>query len=176
MKRPFGVTLIGILLLVQGLFIVAQVVVLTIPRSLSLPVVGRTTIAYNLTGLTPSDWLAAAVLGTLGIVITFSGIGILRLRAWAWLAAMALQGWTLAVLLFHYVTSGRSSYATMLLGVVIVFYLNSRTVRQTFDVVRNRRTAKPLGEPPAARPGVQVPPPVATVHERLARTDAAAHE
>jgi hypothetical protein len=36
----------------------------------------------------------------------------------------------------------------MLLGAVIVFYLNSRTVRHTFDLVRQREAAADTSEPP----------------------------
>jgi hypothetical protein len=108
--------------------------------------------ALHFTGLAAEDLISAALVGGLGLFIVLSGIGILRLHPWAWLVAMALQGWTLAVFLLDYFTRGQSSYSTALLSVIIVFYLNSRTIRRAFDLVRRREamSARPPLEPPNA--------------------------
>ncbi len=149
MKRPFGVTIVGILLLVQGLFLVVVA---------SAAIFLKTTLGGGLSGplraidvarLTVDDLLSGIVVGALGVFIALSGVGVLRLFSWAWLAAMALQGWTLALFLLNYFLSGQSRYGNypgVLLSVVIVFYLNSRTVRHTFDLVRRRESS------PAAAP------------------------
>ena len=141
MKRPFGVTIIGILLLVQGLLLVASasaVILLGIT-----PGVGhfQPPSVVDFAGLSASDGLSATLVAALGVFIMLSAVGVLRLRSWAWLAAMTLQGWTMAVFLLSDLTRGRSSYPTAIISVVIVFYLNSRAVRQTFDVVRTREAA-----------------------------------
>ncbi len=151
MKRPFGVTLVGVLLLVQGLLLVAlaaAVIFLNVSLAGSLSGVVLTT---NMTRLTPTGVLSAVLVGVLGIFIALSGIGVLRVVSWAWLAAMALQGWTLALFLFSYFIRGQSTYSTypsVLLSVIIVFYLNSRTVRHTFDRIRRRESA--VGAVPTA--------------------------
>lgn len=146
MKRPLGVALIGGLLLVQGLFLIASAAAATFLQVASESGDFQVPGAIDITGLTASNVLSAVLVGGLGVFIVLSGIGVLRLHPWAWLAAMALQGWTLAVFLLDYVTSGRSSYSTALLSVVIVFYLNSRTIRRTFDLAR-RREAVTAGPP-----------------------------
>ena len=147
MKRPFGVTLIGALLLVQGIVLVVEVA-----ADVWLLVTGRSASpwledALTFAGLTLNEWLAAVVVGVLSILSVAVGFGFLRLRPWAWFVAMVLQGWTLATLLVGYFVHGQGNYASMLLAVVIVFYLNTRTVRETFDLARSRSdadTTKPL--------------------------------
>jgi hypothetical protein len=88
-------------------------------------------------------------MGALGLFSAAAGIGVLRLLPWAWFGAMALQGWTLATLLLNYFVRGQGGYLNMLLGVIIVFYLNTRSVRDTFDLAQ-RRAAPEEGMPPAA--------------------------
>lgn len=151
-KRPFGVTLVGALLLVQGLLLLmlaAAVIFLNVSLAGSISGVVLTA---SLTRLTMTGVLSAVLIGALGIFIALSGIGMLRLVSWAWLAAMALQGWTLALFLFGYFIRGQSNYSTypsVLLTLIIVFYLNSRTVRRTFDHIR-RRESTAGAVPPAA--------------------------
>lgn len=149
-KRPFGVTLVGVLLLVQGLLLLAlAAAVIFLNVSLAGSVSG-VVLTANMTRLTPAGVLSAVLVGALGIFIALSGIGVLRVVSWAWLAAMALQGWTLALFLFSYFIRGQSNYSTypsVLLSVIIVFYLNSRTVRRTFDRVRRRESASEAVSP-----------------------------
>jgi hypothetical protein len=85
-----------------------------------------------------TDTFSAVLVGALGVFIALSGVGVLRMLLWAWLAAMALQGWTLAVFLLDYFSGGQRSYPSVLLSVIIVFYLNSRTVRRAFEHIRPR--------------------------------------
>lgn len=153
MKRPFGVTLIGALLLLQGIVLlvgVAAEVWLLVTHTRSGP---WPQTALNVFGLTLNEWLSAAVAGALSILSLAVGVGILRLRPWAWFVAMVLQGWTLATLLLTYFTHGQGNYASMLVAVVIVFYLNTRTVRETFDLARTRSSAGATRPPSAARRG-----------------------
>src|SRR5947209_2614444 len=105
-KRPFGVTLVGVLQLVQGLLLVVlAAAVIFLNATLGSGRLGRV-LAVNLAGLTLTGVLSAVLVGALGIFIALSGIGVLRLVSWAWLAAMALQGWTLALFLFSYFIRG----------------------------------------------------------------------
>lgn len=156
-KRPFGVTLVGVLLLVQGLFLLAlasAVIFLktTLGGGLSGPL-----LAINVARLTVDDLLTAVVAGALGVFIALSGVGVLRVFSWAWLVAMALQGWTLALFLLDYFIRGPSGYGNypgVFLSVVIVFYLNSRTVRHTFDLVRRRESSAAAAPPALTHTGV----------------------
>lgn len=179
MKRPFGVTVIGVLMLAQGVLLIAEVV-----AALSTwvsPGAGagtwRAPFVAGLGNLTTGDWLTTAVAGGLGLFITVCGIGMLRMHPWAWLAAMALQGWTLAVLLLDYFARGQSSYATMLLSTIIVFYLNSRTVRRTFEVVRGRETAREAtGTQPPSRTSVSARTQTTVPRQHVGMADGTAHE
>jgi hypothetical protein len=150
MKRPFGVTLVGVLLLVQGLFLmVLASAAIFLNATLHGGRLGPL-LAIDFARLTVTDPFSAVLVGALGVFIALSGVGVLRMLPWAWLAAMALQGWTLAVFLLAYFTHAQSSYPSVLLSVVIVFYLNSRTVRRTFDRIRQQM------------PAAEVVPPVTT--------------
>ena len=62
----------------------------------------------------------------------------LRLRPWAWLVAMLLQGVTLATNLFYYFVQGQLFALALLLAIIIVFYLNSRTIRHVFEAAEHR--------------------------------------
>jgi hypothetical protein len=141
MKRPFGVTLISGLLLVQGAVLLVEVAadvwVLVTRGSIGL----QTQIAVNIAGLSLNQWLSAIVVGALSILSIAVGVGIWRMRPLAWLVAMVLQGWTLATLLLDHFTRGGGNYTGMLLAVVIVFYLNTRAVREPFDLARSRAAA-----------------------------------
>ena len=151
MKRQFGVSIIGVLLLAQGFFFVGSalggVFLSVAPGAGSF----QPPHVVDFAGLTPGEGLSVIFIGALGVFIVMSGIGVLRLRPFSWLAAMALQGWTLLVFLLGGVSRGGSSYPAALLSVVIVFYLNSRSVRRTFDLVRDRGASATAGGPAVLR-------------------------
>lgn len=141
MKRQFGVALIGCLLLVQGAVLMVELAANAWLLGTHRSPGSWPEIAVNIAGHRLNEWLSAIVVGVLGIVSMAVGIGILRLRPLAWFVAMVLQGWTLATLLLDYFIRGQGNYASMLLAVVIVFYLNTRVVRETFDLARSRSAA-----------------------------------
>ena len=152
MKRPFGVTIIGILLLLQGLALLASVAFALWVQLTHEGSELQSTLAVNLGGFTLNQWLSATVMGALGLFSAAAGIGVLRLLPWAWFGAMALQGWTLATLLLNYFVRGGGGYLSMLLGVIIVFYLNTRAVRDTFDLAQRGANPEEGMLPPAASP------------------------
>jgi hypothetical protein len=152
MKRPFGVTIIGILLLLQGLALLASVAFALWVQLTHDGSELQSTLAVNLGGFTLNQWLSATVMGALGLFSAAAGIGVLRLLPWAWFGAMALQGWTLATLLLNYFVRGGGGYLSMLLGVIIVFYLNTRSVRDTFDLAQRRAQPEEGMLPLAASP------------------------
>jgi hypothetical protein len=61
---------------------------------------------------------------------------LLRLRSWAWLASMWVQGVGLAAALLAY-SRGEPNFLSMFLGVLLVFYLNQQDVQDAF---RGRRS------------------------------------
>lgn len=63
------------------------------------------------------------------LVIAF---GLWHLKRFAWVLIMILQGIGMAVYLWFY-TNGEPLYLSMLLSVIIVFYLNQREVQQAFQ-------------------------------------------
>ncbi|MBI3964501.1 MAG: hypothetical protein HY329_02615 [Chloroflexi bacterium] len=118
-KRPFGVAVIAIaqLLRAAGLASVAGLIALAQAFT-------NTDMPIAPFRLGPGDLL----LVPLGILTV---IGLWRLRWWAWFATMIWIGVTMAVDLWWYF-HGAPRYGSMLLNVVIVFYLNQREVRRPF--------------------------------------------
>jgi hypothetical protein len=84
------------------------------------------------------------VLAVLGAVIAFA---LLRLESWAWMAAMSLQGLGLLAALVAYI-NGQPNYIGMLIGILLVFYLNQQDVRAAFrgKTYRNPRKIYTTGE------------------------------
>ena len=137
MKRPLGVLLLGMLILVVGLFLsllAALLLVSTIVRS---------------TGNLPPDWvilgeprqvqdvLFLAAQFVLGVAAVVSGIGLLLIRTWAWLLALALLGCELIIQLSNYF-QGRPAYGAMLFSALLVLYLNQRPIREVFHIEPRR--------------------------------------
>lgn len=94
-------------------------------------------IAFELPAVRLPNLLLAAsalVMGGVGLV---SGIGILRLRSWAWLMAMIAQGINLLAEMVNY-TRGQSSYISLVVSTIIVFSLNQRDVQIAFRVAHRR--------------------------------------
>jgi hypothetical protein len=89
--------------------------------------------------------VSVAVQGIFGIV---SSIGLLRMRPWAWLMAMIVQGISLIVYLVDYIR-GAPNYVGMIFAVFVVFYLNQRDIQLMFDVARRRSSTPP--PPPEER-------------------------
>ena len=133
MKRPLGVLLLGVVMLVVGFFLsvlAAAVLLATLARY---------------TGVLPPDWeiigglreiqdvLLVAAQFVLGVAAVVSGIGLLLVRTWAWLLALALLGCELVIQLSSYF-QGRPAYWAMFLSALLVLYLNQRPIRQAFNI------------------------------------------
>jgi hypothetical protein len=72
------------------------------------------------------------VLNTLlGSALLVAGIGLLRMRHWAWLLAMTIEAVSLATALYLY-AHGEQHFGAMALSSLIVLALNQREVRQAF--------------------------------------------
>lgn len=143
MKRPLGVLLLGVLILVVGLFL-----------SLLAALLFLGTLARS-TGILPPDWVILGephqvrdvlFLGAqfvLGVAAVVSGIGLLLIRTWAWLLALALLGCELIIQLSNYF-QGQPAYWAMLFSALLVLYLNQRPIREAFHI-EPKRTVLPSG-------------------------------
>lgn len=135
MRRPRSVTFVGILLILYGLTLVilTGLVVLVIlqPDALALD-------AWTLRGVLAqvSDFDVVLPGGQLlmGLFMTIGGIGVLRIRGWAWLIAIIALGVHLLILLINYVR-GAPSYWEMLVSATMIFLVNLQEVHQTLGLV-----------------------------------------
>jgi hypothetical protein len=72
--------------------------------------------------------IVTVFLAALGVIIA---VALLGMRSWAWLAAICLQGIGLASALYGYFRN-RPNYFGMLIGILLVLYLNQHEVRAAF--------------------------------------------
>jgi hypothetical protein len=80
------------------------------------------------------DWMTnGVILVVLGACMAIVSLALFRLRSWAWLASMALQGAGLFAGLIGYIY-GSPNYFGMILGTFIVLYLNRQEVQAAFRV------------------------------------------
>ena len=79
----------------------------------------------------PGSALLEVVFISLGLLALIVSLGLFRLKRWAWLLAMTMEGLNLASALIAY-RVGHPEYLTMIAGVFTVLALNQREVRQPF--------------------------------------------
>jgi hypothetical protein len=131
-RRPWAVTVIGLLLLVQAASLLGI-------GGLDLAAAYLSNLPAVVSALTksPSGAVNSAVLGaifvSLSILAVLAAVGFLRLRRTAWTAAMLVQGLALLVALALYFR-GKPWYAyiLMLYGILMVLYMNTYDVRMAF--------------------------------------------
>jgi len=145
MKRPVGVTVLGVLAIVGAMISLLG----------ALPLIGMSGLGF----LSLSDSMSGAVaLGsTLGISIgvvmmalaivqLVFGIGALQLRSWAWTLGVVLYGLTLANYLVSLFTIGFT--LPLILGIVVVgviiAYLYSHDVREAFGHLPGSTSGTPM--------------------------------
>jgi hypothetical protein len=127
-RRPRSVTLVGSLLCseaVLGLVIATIGVLNVLPPTDGLGNAQRAPID-------PTQLELPILAGLGGIASLVAGLGVLRLRPWAWLLAMTIEAVSLALCLRWYAV-GEPLYGPMGLSCLIVLILNQREVRQTFE-------------------------------------------
>jgi hypothetical protein len=86
-------------------------------------------------GTLPALGLATTIV-IAGGGLALASVGVLRLREWAWVLAMALQGVGLADALYE-TYLGQPQYVTLATCSFVVLVLNQREVRQAFDLRRH---------------------------------------
>jgi hypothetical protein len=132
MKRPLGVALLGVVVLLVGLFLIAVSVFALFVTIAHIS--GRLPPEWEFSGIVQTQdvfWITAQL--ALGIAALVSGVGLLLLRAWAWLLALALLGCELVIQLSNYFR-GRPGYWAMLLTALLVIYLHQRPIREAFHL------------------------------------------
>lgn len=119
-KRPFGVTAIVVLQAVSILALAVDIYRMQPVRSI-----------FFFTGVEYSRFVLPISLAIifLELVIAF---GLWHLKRSAWVLIMIQQGIGLSVYLWFY-AHREPFYLSMLLSVIIVFYLNQREVQQAFQ-------------------------------------------
>lgn len=122
-KRPFGVSVIIFALILNVLF-------LGIAFFTSLQVPIEETAFWILKINDPAIILAYF----LAVILfnAFIAVGLWRLQRFAWVLIMIQVGLDMLLDLWGHF-NGHSSYITMLINVIIVFYLNQREVQRAFS-------------------------------------------
>ena len=127
MRRPVGVVIIGILVLIAA--------VLEILASLAiLGVAGLAAAGKAGAALTGSVVILGVVTLAIGIFSLIFAISFLRLRRWAWWAVMIVELFQIASVVVQFVVNGyvRTALGALIVPVLIVLYLNTRKVRAAF--------------------------------------------
>jgi hypothetical protein len=123
-KRPSAVTLVAWLFFLHF-------VLLLLFGSIFWPGGQLDLTEFRPTGEPGPALVLEAVFISLGLLALVVSLGLFRLKRWAWLLAMTMEGLNLASALIAY-RVGHPEYVTMALGVVTVLALNQREVRQAF--------------------------------------------
>lgn len=134
-SRPRSVTILGILHILQSLSLLAFGIYQVARHGW---LIGE--VEIGLLRVIPFPMLESMANGAIsvvfGVVSFFIAIALLRLRSWAWVAAMAIQGFGLFAALIGYLRA-RPNYVGMVFGIFLVFYLNQREIQLAF---RSRQT------------------------------------
>jgi hypothetical protein len=164
-KRPIPITIIGLLLLIQAIFMFAlgiyHFVILSFgPELLSgwlsgQPLVNGEVLTFNrlVTELFSRAYqqqvlsilTESLVLFLLTGLAILAGIGFFRMWRFAWLQAMAVQGsGLLLALVLYYIKKPRHIYLLMLSGIFMVVYLNYGDIKSHFQLVPKAKGLKAL--------------------------------
>jgi hypothetical protein len=123
MMRPRGVTIIGCLLIVEGL-------VLGVSVGSAILAGGMTPdqqVIRSIGAVPAGGWIGVGAYAIVATLMLAGGVALLMMLPWSWTVAMLLQGYALTLNLWSYFND-HPLYLQMLIAVVIVFYLNSRDV------------------------------------------------
>jgi len=131
MKRPTGVTIIAILAIIGGILgVLAGLAGLAGGALLAGGAAGTT--AASASGTVAIFSAILLVFGVLDIVL---GIGLLRLRPWAWTLGVALQVASIVLAVIEIATGNATiggQALSLAINVIILVYLFRGNVRQAF--------------------------------------------
>lgn len=120
-KRPFGVNAIIVLSVLNVLFAIGAGLVLYFDM---------TQFVVPVADVTVERWLLFYLIGT-GVFQVFIVVGLWRLKRWGWFLVMLHNGLAMFLNIWAYFYS-TPNYVTMVLAVLIVFYMNQREVQEAF--------------------------------------------
>jgi hypothetical protein len=128
-QRPRSVIILAALQILQGLGLLGYGISLVVEKGW---VLSAAAIAVQ---YMPFAWFegisSGVVLICLALFTLLIAIALLRLKSWAWMAAIAIQGLGLLAALIDYIRH-RPNFIGMLLGIILVLYLNHREIQEVF--------------------------------------------
>ncbi len=157
MKRPLVVTILAVLIFLYGFLVTALSLFVLVLSLLHYSGNLAPALAVVVRQLSVVDLFLVAAQLALGVFALVSGLGMLRLRPWAWLMSMLLLGCQLVIQLSNYF-QGRPAYVTLLITALLVFYLNQRPIREAFSIeatspaVSASMDIEPVGSTSAVEP------------------------
>lgn len=116
-NRPFGVTLIGILWIILGFFILLMGVTFGALISLFSGIFGIA---------------AGAVIVLFGLITLALGVGCFKGWAWIWTVGVLFTGINLVMAIISLLATGGVSLISLLLSVIILYYLFQPGVKTWF--------------------------------------------
>jgi hypothetical protein len=130
-KRPLGVWIIGIIGIIAAVIdILGGITALGVGGLSMAGSLGDT--SGSITGKALGVGIALLIVGILYLIFALSFLG---LRHWAWSAMMIIQWLTIIVAIFNFVFGGWnwSALTSIILPLIIVFYLTRPRIRQAFS-------------------------------------------
>jgi hypothetical protein len=123
-KRPAGITIIGVLSFAAGLIYLLQGI-----RILGFVVFGP---GQAFTNVSLTGWMTLA----LGLIWIAVGGAFLSLQPWAWLFGVVVAGFSLIEAFFGNLNGWQfgDMFAAMIIPLVIIFYLETDKVKDAFGL------------------------------------------
>ncbi len=130
MKRPIGVWIIGILALINAIFTILGAI--TALGVTGLAMMGK--LGTEGEGLGGEALIVGISSLIIGVILLVFALSFLRLRPWAWTALMIVELFVIVVAVVQFIFAGFhwSSLVTIIIPVIIVFYLTRPRIRQAF--------------------------------------------
>jgi hypothetical protein len=132
-RRPFGVSVIAVVMVLYGITIVLRYIGagdIFPGGELMLPFVGNLERLFGVQLPDDSMFLLALAIAS-AVLMLIAASAFWRLRRWAWIFTMILVGSNMLRDVFMY-SQGRARYFDMAVMLVLVFYLNQRDVQRAF--------------------------------------------
>ena len=131
MKRPLGVWIIGILVLIGAIFrILGGITALGVT---GLAMTG--TLGSEAEGVGGEALAIGIVTLVIGVVLLIFALAFLGLRPWAWTATMIFELLAIVVVVIQFIFDGFhwASLVGIIIPVIIVFYLTRPRIRGAFS-------------------------------------------
>jgi hypothetical protein len=146
MKRPTGVTILGVIAIIGGVLqILGWLGFFGMKTSLFPAMTGVLATASTATLI--SIGVVSMLMGVLAIVVGFGALG---QRSWAWTSGITLFGidlvYSVAIMLLGSVAAG--TLVTALFSIVALAYLYTHDVRQALGHLPSRAEARTTGQTP----------------------------